>query len=103
MAIDGLRAAERRHAGGQDEVLDADRNPVETALWRTLGPAPLRRSGSVERPLGIDMTEGVERAVVGGDAVEHRRGHLDWRKAALLIALQQLDRREPSEIFRHRC
>ena len=64
---------------------------------------PLRRSGSVERPLGIDMTEGVERTVVGGDAVENRRGRLDRRNAALLVTLQQLDRREPSEFFRHRC
>ena len=66
-------------------------------------PARLGGARGRERPLGIDKAVGVKLVIERSDALEDGLGHLHRREASLLVAFEQLRRRQPSQFLRHRC
>ncbi|GAA13719.1 putative acetyl-CoA synthetase [Gordonia alkanivorans NBRC 16433] len=99
--LDHQRAAQRRPATGEQQILDTDRHPVERPQRRarpeTLGGVP----GGGERRFRVDEAEWVDGRVDPVDEVEQFDGHRLWRQLTGPVGVGQFDRAEPAGRFRH--
>ena len=76
-ALEDLRAARGRHALGDDDVLERERDAGQRAERPPPARAASTSAAARQRGLGVDVQVGAERAVLGGDPVEVGLGDLD--------------------------
>ena len=80
LARDREAAAQGRPAPGQDQILDRDRDAVDQAARFAPLPARFRSPRRLQRLVGIDQAERVDRRIEALDPVEHGAGGLDRRQ-----------------------
>src|SRR5439155_23189764 len=95
------RAEGRAYVRGGREVLDRDRNAVQGPELRPLLHGALRLARPVERLLGGDGAEGVDRWVDPLDRREMRLDHFDRARFFRADKARELDRGEMSQLVRH--
>ena len=99
--IDRLRAAQRRPALREQQILDRHRHAVEQAVRRAPHP---RRFGLLchRQRIGRDVAERVEQWIERLDSLQDRAGHLDGRGAPGAVEIDQFGGGARQQVCRHR-
>ena len=97
VGIDGFRAAQRRPALGEEDVLDGHRHAVERPFRLAAHPARFGLGRHRER-VGSDEAERVQHRVEGVDALQNSARGLDRRGALAPIQAQQVRRRTRQQV-----
>ena len=101
VALVDRRAVGRRHVVRVEDVLDADRDPVQRAA--SGGTCPVERAGTFERRVPVDVHPCVQPRIVRRDPLEERLRQRLGGQAAVANRPSQLGDRLPGQGRSGRC
>ena len=101
IAGDQGRAAQRRPALGQDEILDRGRHTIDQTLRPAGVPAGLRCAGGGQRTVLVEKAEGIDLVVQRMDRCIGCLGRFDRRQGLATIGGDELRRRHRGQFIAH--